>query len=363
MRITASTLSLASEHAAATQRRTSETLRTWRGPTRPDFEGTRTAAAGPPPLSAAVAQISAAARALAAAVPPTPSASAESKAIDAASDAVENDPVLQLLKSLVERLTGQPVKVFSAKQFSRDIEARAVDVAKATAPLDPNRPVGWGIEYDAHTVTTETEATHVTANGTVRTADGQSIAFVLDIKLQRSHREETSVTIRAGDAVRRDPLVINFSGAATQLSDQKFSFDLLGTGGNNLLPLFASGSGYLALDVNQNGVIDTGRELFGPVTGSGFGELAKQDQDGNGWIDENDPAYDKLRVWTPAADGKGTLATLREAGVGAIALAHVASPFELRDGANANLGAVRASGIWLSDSGTAGGVQEIDLTI
>jgi hypothetical protein len=43
------------------------------------------------------------------------------------------------------------------------------------------------------------------------------------------------------------------------------------------------------------GRIDSGSELFGPATGSGFGELAALDGDGNGWIDENDDAFARLR--------------------------------------------------------------------
>ncbi|MDP2107812.1 MAG: hypothetical protein Q8J67_02075, partial [Rhodocyclaceae bacterium] len=129
------------------------------------------------------------------------------------------------------------------------------------------------------------------------------------------------------------------------------------------LPLFASGSGYLALDVNRNGRIDSGRELFGPQTGRGFAELARLDADGNGWIDANDPDFARLAVWTPAAEGDGTLKTLAELGIGALALAHLATPFALRGKDNQDLGQVKASGLYLTESGIAGSLQEIDLTV
>ena len=50
------------------------------------------------------------------------------------------------------------------------------------------------------------------------------------------------------------------------------------------------GSGFLAVDKNNDGKINNGKELFGPNTGNGFDELAKYDSDGNQWIDESDPS-------------------------------------------------------------------------
>ena len=99
------------------------------------------------------------------------------------------------------------------------------------------------------------------------------------------------------------------------------------------------------------------------LTGNGFLELTQFDDDANGWIDENDAVFDSLRVWTPTADGPGHLATLRERQVGALYLGQQITPFELRDASNQFLGAVRATGVWLAESGQAGTLQQIDLTV
>lgn len=392
MIVASSNLFLRSEHAAEERREERETLRAWTGASRPDFEGTQASSAGRPESAQTpdvVMRISEAARALAAAIPPpssspstppsAPPASAEAQAIEDAGDAVENDPTLRLIKSMIEMLTGHRVRIFSARDFSRDIEVRTEAVSSATSAAaaaasasttaNPNRPAGWGIEYDYHAVSEETETTHLSAAGVIRTTDGQEISFKLDLMMQRYHREETHVSIRAGDAVRKDPLVLNFGGTAAQLSNQRFLFDLFNTGdtgdngGGEALPLFASASGYLALDIDGNGRIESGKELFGPATNSGFGELASHDDDGNGWIDEADAIFKRLAVWAPAVDGEGKLYLLKELGVGAISLGHVATPFELRGSGNTDLGAVRASGVWLSDSGKVGSIQEIDLTV
>jgi hypothetical protein len=173
------------------------------------------------------------------------------------------------------------------------------------------------------------------------------------------------VSLRLGDAARqtKDPLVINFAGTAAQLAETRFAFDLDADGVKEQINQLGSGSGFLALDLNRNGRVDDGRELFGARSGDGFADLAAHDADGNGWIDENDPIHAQLQVWRQAADGSGTLTPLASVDVGAISLARVATPFDLKTPANALLGQVRASGVYLSESGQAGTVQQIDLTV
>jgi len=382
MKIASTDLTMLSDHAARTRDHSTETLRVWGGE-RPDFEGTRSAGS-----QSVMTRISDAARQLFAAmsavphaghfIPPAPTfappatdlsaTSSEAQAIEASSDAVDNDPFLSMIMQMVEFLTGEKVRVFDMQEFSAEmhhVESQSSSTSESLHATDSGR-AGYGVEYDYHAVHEEFETTSFSAEGIVRTADGQEISFTLDLEMTRYYREETSVSLRAGDAVRKDPLVVNFDGAASQLASQanrRFSFDLNGDGKAENLPLFASGSGYLAFDLNGNGRIDSGKELFGPQSGNGFADLAKLDSDGNGWIDENDAAFEKLSVWTPNAEGDGTLQSLTDLGIGALSLAHVATPFALRGSDNADLGTVKSSGIYLTEAGRSGLMQEIDLTV
>jgi hypothetical protein len=111
------------------------------------------------------------------------------------------------------------------------------------------------------------------------------------------------------------------------------------------------------MDRNGNGAVDSGLELFGPATGSGFGELAALDGDGNGWVDEGDAAFRALALWSPSA---GTLSPLSAAGVGAIYAGSAATPFEVRAG-GAAVAAVAETGLFLREDGRAGTVQHVDL--
>jgi hypothetical protein len=159
-----------------------------------------------------------------------------------------------------------------------------------------------------------------------------------------------------------DPLVLNFGGKAAELSDFRFAFDLDGDGTDDDMPGLTPGSGYLALDRDENGTIDDGSELFGPGTGSGFQELAAYDEDKNGWIDEGDGIFDRLSLWEVDAQGE-RLSSLKDRGVGAIFLGSLEAPFDLKDETNQLEGRIARHGLFLEEDGTAGTVQELDVRV
>ena len=336
MKISASEISMQSEQSSLSVYSRSETLTAWRG-ARPGAQ------ADSPPASAPRIQLSDEALAI--------------QAAEVQSKGEQLDPKLKMLIAMIEAITGKRIKLLDTGELG---QAPAAGAAPSNSSNARPPEADWGVEYDLHESYAEVEQTTVSAQGVIRTADGKEISFQLDLSMRRSYYEETHVSLRAGNAQRKDPLVINFGGTAAQLSDMKFSFDLDGDGTEEQIAQFASASGYLVLDKNANGKVDNGLELLGPATDTGFGELAALDDDRNGWIDENDAAFDQLMVWMPGSD---TLMTLREAGVGALALAHVNSKFELRGNGNSDLGGVRDSGVFLYENGSAGSLQEIDLTV
>jgi hypothetical protein len=349
MKITAATIAMQSQHLAAQRQATNESLHMWVGNQRPDFEGRNQ-------TQRLQGQVDISSSGL------TRQSTKAGTAGDS-NDSVSSDPTLNIIRRLVEMLTGRPVKVYQPDAAPAQAETATPQDAPQPKTNATNQTAGFGVEYDYHSVSEETEATSFSAQGVVKTADGKDISFNLNLNMSRYQREEIDVSFRAGDAVRKDPLVINFDGNAAQLIDQHFRFDLNADGVKEEVATLASGSGYLALDRNGNGTIDSGAELFGPATGSGFAELATYDQDHNGWIDENDAVFTQLSVWTPAAENGGSLETLQARNVGAIFLGQVATPFELRGAQNSDLGAVAATGLYLTEDGQAKTLQEIDLSV
>lgn len=370
-----SAVSLYGQHASESLRTQQATLRTWVGERRPDFEGASTARRA---QAGVVLSVSAAARAAAQASQarvPVPQLKAglnpdahtgvnAADAVQQADDAVRNDPRMQLIAAMVEALTGRAVRVFDARELQQPVAAAAVPAQPAPAGAaagGPPAPVGWGLEYDAHEFIYESEFTGVSASGLVRTADGQEIRFELQLEMRREFVQETNVSIRAGDAVRKDPLVINFGGTGVELADSRFAFDIDADGQQDQIAFVAGGSGFLALDKNGDGRINDGTELFGTRSGDGFADLAGLDDDANQWIDANDAVYQNLRVWQRDANGQEQLGTLAEHGVGALYLGHVASPFSVNNSANQTLGLVRSSSVFLYESGQVGSLQQVDL--
>lgn len=222
---------------------------------------------------------------------------------------------------------------------------------------------GWGLSYDREEIHYESEKMNFKAGGVIKTADGHEINIDVNLSMSREFLSRSSIHVRAGDAVRIDPLVINFEGSAAQLTDTKFDFDIDADGTKDQISFVGRGSGFLALDLNQDGKINDGSELFGPKSGDGFADLTAYDEDKNGWIDENDAIFDKLRIWSKDENGNDQLFALGQKGIGAIYLGNVDTAFALKDNENSLKGEIQKTGIFLRENGTAGTIQHIDLAV
>lgn len=211
----------------------------------------------------------------------------------------------------------------------------------------------------------ERETTKFTTQGTVKCADGREISFNLNMEMSRSFQEyyEENVSYTNISASMCDPLVINLDGNIAGLSDQTFLFDLDGDGREDKINRLKPGSGFLALDKNGDGMINDGSELFGTRSGNGFADLAAYDTDHNGFIDEGDEIWDKLKIWVTDEDGNEHLYSLAEKGVGAICLQNAATDFTVKGENNQTNGCIRRSGFFLYENGNAGTVQHVDLAL
>ncbi|MCP5076883.1 MAG: hypothetical protein GY951_02335 [Psychromonas sp.] len=217
------------------------------------------------------------------------------------------------------------------------------------------------MQFEAYELLQESEEMQVRAMGQVKLEDGRSIDFALELKMQRSFELEQNLTSNISLRTLKDPLVINLSGAPVELTESSFQFDIDSDGQQDEISFVRPGSGLLVLDINKDGVINNGSELFGANSGQGFAELAEHDNDGNLWIDENDPVFENLQVWSKDAQGNDTLISLKESGVGAIYLGSTESEFDLTDGQNQLLGKIQRSGVFLKESGEVSSIQQIDL--
>jgi hypothetical protein len=362
MKITDSTLSLVSAHDTLTRDVSRESLHVWRQGSEPQIRQAQGDPAGrlrqqamallqrPPEIPADTRQARAAEPALATAL-----ADGEEPLSG------EHRLEMSLLRLLVERLTGRSIQLVTPgdlKPCADELGPQSPSHGTETAP----QREGWGMVYQNYSSHYEAERTQFQAQGLIRTADGLEIQIQIELSMSREFFTESSLTLRAGDALK-DPLVINFEGRAAELTRQSYSFDIDADGVSEQIHFVAPGSGFLALDRNGDGMINDGSELFGPQSGDGFAELSRHDSDGNGWIDENDPIFGALRIWSRDAQGEEQLVALGARGIGAIYLGHITTPFEIKNGENQLLGVVRDSGLYLGEEGNAGTVQQLDLVV
>ena len=128
-----------------------------------------------------------------------------------------------------------------------------------------------------------------------------------------------------------DPIVLDLGTPGISFSSLQngVSFDINGDGVADHIAWTAGNDGILAYDVNGNGTIDNGNELFTPNFAgghfaSGLAALASLDSNGDGVINSADAAFAKLEVWQDSnhngvADA-GELSSLTDKDIAAINL-------------------------------------------
>ena len=273
------------------------------------------------------------------------------------------DSISSSSQSLVtDQQTGE-TQYFESSEFLQSVSALFVEedmTVTAVQTLDGNS-VNQGTSFIEVTSISQFESdTHIQANamGMVTTEDGREIGFMLELNYDRNIKTTQQSTF-TGQRDLIDPLVINLNGGAPSLSSSYFEFDLNSDGENDTINQTASGTGFLALDKNQNGSIDNGKELFGPNSHSGFGELAQYDDDNNGWIDENDAIFSQLSYMDFDENGEQRLQSISDVGLGAIYLGSKEMDLDLFDSSGNFQANIARNGIALKENGEAVSLQEI----
>lgn len=296
------------------------------------------------------------AQAMAAATPP------RKETLQDIGDEFIKDVKTRIMKDIIETFTGKKMDVLDADDLDCNPSRHSSELQSDPTAGAQTENAGWGIDYQYHETVYTKEGIAFSASGAVRTADGRSMDFNVELEMSRETFQEIQLSLKAGDALK-DPLMIDFSGRGVGFSEMKFEFDIDSDGVADRISVPEAGSGFIAYDKNGNGIIDNGSELFGPQSGNGFAEMAQLDSDNNGWIDENDPAFASLKIWRPSSEGNGRIDSLSSADVGAIYTGRAETKFNLQSGEGKLAAMIRESGVYLKESGGAGIVQEVDLVV
>ncbi|NQY79304.1 MAG: hypothetical protein HRT47_03220 [Candidatus Caenarcaniphilales bacterium] len=123
------------------------------------------------------------------------------------------------------------------------------------------------------------------------------------------------------------PLILDLDGDGIDLSSKEdgVTFDLTGDGVRDETAWTDAQNtfddAFLVLDKNNDGQVNSGKELFGDQNGedNGFDELATYDTNNDGVINSDDEVFEDLKLWADMdADGKvgeGEMKSLAELGI------------------------------------------------
>jgi len=265
---------------------------------------------------------------------------------------IEEYAALEIAKHVVEQ--GSEVKI-TVSEVSQPVPANliAINGIELTNSAE--------VKVEVVSLLTQESRQNLTfeALGQISTEDGRNIDFLLALDFERSVETE-QINRFVGNRNLIDPLMINISGGTVGFTDLTFEFDLNVDGRLENIAQTAKGSGFLVFDKNQNGVVDDGSEMFGPESGHGFAELGQYDDDGNGWIDENDAIYSQLSVMSFSPEGR-EIQSLITAEVGAIFLGSVASDYDVNTESGLFVGKIKQSGAALAEDGRVLLMQEVHL--
>ncbi|WP_392561519.1 hypothetical protein RHO12_10300 [Orbus sturtevantii] len=137
------------------------------------------------------------------------------------------------------------------------------------------------------------------------------------------------------------PIIVDLDrdGIETLSKDQDIHFDLNTNTFAENTGWVGADDGLLVLDLNSNGLIDDGQELFGDNTvlkngtlaKNGYQALAEYDENGDGVIDAKDSIWENLKVWQDKSSNGYTdeneLLSLKEAGISSISTKYLTSNY------------------------------------
>ncbi|MEK1894684.1 MAG: type I secretion C-terminal target domain-containing protein, partial [Rhizobium sp.] len=161
-----------------------------------------------------------------------------------------------------------------------------------------------------------------------------------------------------------DPIILDLdhNGVALTSLDHGVQFDINADGHKDQIAWTAGADGILALDVDGNGKIDNGSEIFSPHFAGGtyvdgLAALSTLDSNHDGKIDAADEAFSKLTVWQDlnhnGISDSGELSSLADHAISSISLDATASNSEI------NGQSILADGSYTLTDGSTGHFVEV----
>jgi len=209
---------------------------------------------------------------------------------------VETAKESSLLYQLISRLLLTPEQ---DQQLSNSLQqasdAKPLDSVDANSELEMTSELRINTNSEQFSLTIEVSVLRIEQQ-TLMVTD-QSGQFIQ----QNTVFESINISLEVSVGIEQqesDPLVIdvNGDGFTTSGIEQGAIFDINADGSLDKVSMVTSDDALLALDINGNGIIDDGSELFGDQRGyeNGFTYLASFDDNQDGSIDAKDQIFNSL---------------------------------------------------------------------
>lgn len=267
--------------------------------------------------------------------------------------AKEQERKMEVLLDLMEKLMGE--KPVIAKDDVVDISGEntgSMSVTLSDAGFERLRQSLEGNTKISDKSTVTVSPTLIQISSKPATASVPSVVAVTPKVIQPSASIPQSKRV--------DPIVITIGKASASLRGDNIDFDIDGNGTNENMAVLGQNDYLLSLDKSKNGIIDNGRELFGPSSGNGFLELGFLDSNHDNKIDNSDMNFNNLRLLEFSSTKQQFLHTLSSKGVESIYLSTSKTITQLSD-ENGNLRAeITEKGTVKLGNNSAGVVQHLD---
>lgn len=277
-------------------------------------------------------------------------------------------PKLALLKQLVVAIAGKNFDLAddSFKNLPVDqLDINTTDLKQPNthASLDIVTIEGQAFMAQQQLLVTETTLFKQQLNYDMQGSfnfNGEQRDVSLSVQYQYEFERVSEFYLSAAQLV--DPLVIQYGPNAIGEVENGVEFNLNAQHQHANLPMFSGDVGYLVYDKNANGKADNGSELFGPTTQFGFNELAQLDDNGDGFISNEDGVFSQLYLWKETADTTHWQ-SLADAGIEAIYLTAVNTPYFFYDEDFAVQAKIRQTSFAISSTLGATPVHQIDISV
>jgi hypothetical protein len=147
----------------------------------------------------------------------------------------DDSPSMGIIKNILQDSLGVKIGAvnlseleYSSAYTHTDTQTGQLQISSATATDASTQTQAQTLSgaYDYSSTHYESQKISLSLEGSIRTKDGQELAFTLDLSLSREFASQTELSVRASEGSLSSPITVDYNGLASDLGNQLFAFSL-----------------------------------------------------------------------------------------------------------------------------------------